>query len=120
MIRCSAVTKPLLVVLTAFFSFAACSSQPAKPTVPALTPQVASALLQMHPRAKNWLIYVKKQNPACDYRIELPSQLNHPRVIDIGHAIACGSQPAPLAMNASVTYVYNEDAGHWEISRFAS
>ena len=106
--------------MAAFFFFAACTQQPAKPNVPALTPQAAGTLLQLNAQAKNWLTHAKQQNAACEYRIELPDQSNHPKVIDVGHAMVCGTLPAPLSLNASVTFVWDESAGHWIISRFSS
>lgn len=118
MLRFSAVTKHLACLTAASSLFIACT--PPKAAIPSLTPQAAASLLQMTPKSKNWLERVKKENPACEYKIELPDQSSHPTVIDIEHAIKCGTQPAPRALNATITYTYDKAAGHWVISRFAS
>lgn len=96
----------------------ACS--PPKPVVPSLTPGLAVALLQQNNRSKNWLEGVKRQNPACSYRVELPDQSAHPTVIDVQQIVYCGAQPAPRVMNASVSYRYDKESGRWVISRFSS
>lgn len=118
MLRFSAVIKQTACLAAALLLEVACA--PSKPEVPALTPQAAAALLQLNPKSKNWLERVKKDNPACEYKIELPDQSAHPTVIDIERAITCGTQPAPRALNATVSYTYDQAAGHWVISRFSS
>jgi hypothetical protein len=101
------------------FLLGACSSPP-KPTTPALTPGTATALLQVNTKAKNWLEHVKKEDASCNYKIELPDQSNHPSVIDLDHIVACGGRPSPRALDASVSFAYDTDAGHWVIRRFLS
>ena len=98
---------------------AACSSPP-KPTIPALTPQAAGELLHYSNKADDWLKYVKRRDPSCEYRIELPDQSNHPEQIDLGHIVWCGNRPSPKEFDASISFVYDRDAKRWVISRFAS
>jgi hypothetical protein len=115
-------TNPIIKAVAAVcwvFLLGACSSPP-KPTTPALTPGTAAALLQVNSKAKNWLEHVKKDNASCDYKIELPDQSNHPSVIDLNHLVTCGGRPSPRALDASVSFAYDKDAGHWVITRFLS
>jgi hypothetical protein len=112
------MAKPLVAVSLAGLFFAACSAP--KQSVPSLTPGVAAALLQLNPKSKNWLTGVKRQNPACEYRVELPDQSAHPTVIDVQGIVYCGAQPAPRSMNATVSYRYDKESGRWVISRFSS
>ena len=112
------MAKSLAAVSIIGLLLTACS--PPKATVPSLTPGLAATLLQMTPKSKNWITGVKRQNPVCEYRIELPDQSSHPTVIDLQQIIFCGSQPAPRAMNASVSYRYDKESGRWVISRFSS
>ena len=77
-------------------------------------------LLRNNNKAKGWLRLVKQQNPACDYRLELPDQSSHPTKIDLSHILSCGAAPAPRALDASVSYEYDPNAKAWIISRFSS
>lgn len=97
-----------------------CGGGPAKPTTPPLTEGTAIALLQLNNRAKGWLEHVKKENAACDYKIELPDQASNPTTIDLDHIVFCGGRPAPKALDATVSFVYDQNAGHWTITRFLS
>src|SRR5579875_2591256 len=97
----------------------ACSSPPKKPVVPALTPEAASQLLHYDGRAQAWLVTVRKQNPACDYQLDLPDQRTHPAEVDLNHIMYCGGQPSPTEFNASVVFTYDTDKQQWVISRFA-
>lgn len=98
----------------------ACSSTPPKPTTPPLTLGTATALLQVNAKAKNWLEHVKKENASCDYKLELPDQASHPTTIDFDHIVVCGGRPSPRALDASVSFAYDNNAGHWVITRFLS
>jgi hypothetical protein len=97
-----------------------CSTTPPKPTTPALTPGTAVALLQLNNKAKNWLVHVKKENASCEYKIDLPDQAYHPATIDLDHIVFCGGRPGPRALDASVSFAYDQNAGHWVITRFLS
>jgi hypothetical protein len=97
----------------------ACGAPP-KSDIPSLNPEQAAELLHFNHRADNWITYVKKHNPACGYRIDLPDQSNHPAEIDIPHAVWCGNAPSPKEFDASVVFTYDTDAKKWTISRFAS
>lgn len=119
MLRCFAVKKRLVATFACILLASACSA-PKKEDVPSLTPQAAAALLQLNPKSKNWLTRVKRENPVCEYRIELPDQSAHPTTIDVARIIMCGTQPAPRSLDATVTYTYDKAAGHWVISRFSS
>lgn len=97
---------------------AACSTP--KPQVPQLTPQGAAALLQFDNKAHNWITYVKKQNPTCEYKVDLPDQANHPTEIDIDHVISCAGRPAPKEFDATVVFTYDASQSRWAIQRFSS
>jgi len=96
------------------------SCTPPKPETPALTPQSAAALLQYNAKAKTWLIHVQKENPTCGYKLDLPDQTSHPTIVDVDHIVSCGGRPSPRALDATVTFKYDEAAGRWVVSRFQS
>lgn len=96
-----------------------CGSAP-KAAIPALNPQQAGELLHYNNRAQDWIKVVKKQNPACDYRLDLPDQSAHPAEIDLNHIVICGTQPSPKEFDATISFTYDPAAGKWVISRFAS
>ncbi len=98
---------------------AGCGAPP-KAAVPALNPQEAGALLHYNNKAQDWLKYVRKQNAACDYRLDLPDQSAHPTTIDLDHIVKCGAQPSPKEFDASVSFAYDQNQGKWVISKFAS
>ena len=98
---------------------AACGDPP-KPATPALTPQNAAQLLHYNSRAAVWLVHVKKQDPTCEYKLELPDQRTGPLQIDADHIVWCGGKPSPRELNASVSFEYDRAAGHWTIARFSS
>ncbi|MBV9404500.1 MAG: hypothetical protein JO211_04090 [Acidobacteriaceae bacterium] len=93
---------------------------PPKPTVPSLTPEGAGELLHYNNRAAAWLITVKKQDPTCEYRLDLPDQLSHPAELDLEHIMYCGGRPSPKEYDASVVFTYDKDAQKWVITRFSS
>jgi hypothetical protein len=104
--------------LVAAILLAACTATP--PPIPSLNPEQAAALLQFNPKAANWLTYVKKQNPACGYKLDLPEQSSHPAEIDIDHVVSCGGAPSPKEFDASVIFVYDKAAGKWTVDRFSN
>jgi hypothetical protein len=93
---------------------------PPKPVTPSLTPQLAGELLHYNNSAQNWLTHVKKQNPSCDYQLDLPAQTTHPTEIDLDHIVRCGSAASPMELDASVSFAYDKDAQRWVIKRFSS
>jgi hypothetical protein len=97
----------------------ACGGPP-KPVTPSLTPQLAAELLQYDNNAKNWLTHVKKQNPGCEYQLDLPAQTSHPTEIDLDHIVRCGNAPSPREFDATVSFEYDKDARRWVIKRFSS
>ncbi len=99
---------------------AGCSTTPPKPAVPSLNPEQAATLLHYNNKAQNWIKYVKKQNAACDFRLDLPDQSAHPNVIDLDHIVLCGNRPSPKEFDASVSYSYDQAQGKWVITRFSS
>ena len=107
-------------VLPFLLCLAVSCGQAPKSEIPALTPENAAALMQLNPKAKVWLEHVHKQNPACDYKLDLPDQSSNPTTIDFDHAISCGGRPSPRELDASVSFTYDKAAGHWVITRFAS
>lgn len=103
----------------ACLAFLGCGAPP-KPAVPALTPETAMSLLRFNPKAQTWLIYVKKQNPTCDYSLELPDQASQPTSLDLKHIVSCGGRPSPMELDASVSFEYDKNAQKWIITRFSS
>ena len=102
-----------------FLMLAACSAPP-KSNIPPLTPQQAGELLHYNNKAQNWLKYVQRNNPGCDYRLDLPDQRTHPTEIDLSHIVVCGARPVPREFDASVSFEYDHNRGTWVISRFSS
>ncbi|HMF79746.1 MAG TPA: hypothetical protein VK604_29055 [Bryobacteraceae bacterium] len=97
----------------------ACGAPP-KPATPALTPETAAQLLHYNAKASVWLAHVKKQNPTCEYKLEIPNQMASPVEIDVPRIVWCGGQPAPRELNASVSFEYDKSTGRWTVARFAS
>jgi hypothetical protein len=95
----------------------ACGSP--KPRVPSLTPEEANALLHYNPKAETWLIHAKKQDPSCEYRLDLPDQTSQPTAIDLEHIVYCGNRPAGTELSASVSFAYDAATGKWSITRFS-
>jgi lactam utilization protein B len=77
-------------------------------------------LLNLDSKAKNWLTHVQKENPACGYHVEIPDQSNQPTTIDVEHVVSCGGKPAPRDLDATVSFRWDPQVGHWVISRFSS
>jgi hypothetical protein len=96
----------------------ACS--PPKPSTPSLTPQNAAELLHYNNRAQTWIKYVKRNNPTCDYRLDLPDQTSHPTQIDLDHIVRCGNSPSPKEFDASVSFAFDKDQQRWVLTRFRS
>jgi hypothetical protein len=105
--------------LGVFLFLVGCGAPP-KSNIPSLNPEQAASLLHYDNKASNWLRYVKKHNPACDYRLELPDQSAHPTEIDLHHIMWCNNQPSPREYDASVIFVYDKNAQRWTVGRFAS
>lgn len=97
-----------------------CGGPPKAAVVPSLNPQQAAELLHYNNKAQNWMKFVKKQNAACDYRLDLPDQSAHPTTIDLDHIVMCGARPSPREFDASVSYSYDQAQGKWLITRFSS
>ena len=97
---------------------AACS--PPKPKTSALTPEEAAELLHYNTKAQNWITYVRKQNAACEYKLDLPDQISGPTEIDLDHVVVCQNRPSPKEYDASISFAYDKDSGKWIISHFAS
>ena len=106
---------PLAIILLV----SACGGPP-PPTIPALNQEVANELLRYDTKASNWLIYVQKTNPVCNWHLELPDQSAQPTEIDLEQIVWCGASPAPRALGASVIFNYNKADGHWHVTRFSS
>jgi hypothetical protein len=104
----------MLVLITLL----ACSPPP--PPVPSLTPQNAAELLHYDHKADAWLTYIRKQNPGCEYRFQLPDQSGHPAEIGLEHIVWCNARPAPKEFDASVVFLYDKAAQHWTVSNFMS
>lgn len=92
---------------------------PAKPRVPSLTPEEANELLHYNSKAEVWMIHVKKQDPTCEYRLDLPDQTSQPTAIDLDHIVYCGNRPSSKEFDAAVSFVYDPQAQKWAISRFS-
>ncbi len=111
--------KKLSVASSLFFFMLAGCSEPPKPQIPALTPEIANQLLHSNSKAEVWLVHVKKQNPACGYTLDIPDQTNHPTQLDLSHVVKCAGRDAPLEFDASVSFAYDREAQHWTILRFS-
>lgn len=105
---------------TCVLAFALACSSPPRPTTPALTPQIAGELLQYDTQAQTWLTYVRRQNPSCDYKLDLPEQRAHPTEVDLSHIMWCGNRPAPTEFDASVSFMYDANRHQWVIRKFYS
>lgn len=107
-----------MCALAAVFLLASCG--PPKPTTPALNPEQANSLLHYNSRAENWMIYVHKNNPSCEYTLDLPDQSSHPIQIDLDHIVTCNGRPSPKEFDASVSFAYDPDQHKWVVKRFSS
>ncbi len=110
------VAKSLLIVLA--LVLAACGTP--KPKTPSLTPENAAQLLHYNNKAQTWINYVKRQNPSCDYRLDLPDQTTGPTQIDLDHIVSCGNRPSPKEFDAGVSFAFDPTAQRWVITRFSS
>lgn len=95
----------------------ACS--PPKPRVPSLTPEGANELLHYNPKAETWMIHIKKQDPSCEYRLDLPDQTSQPTSIDLDHIVYCSNRPSSKEFDAAVSFAYDPQAQKWVIARFS-
>lgn len=97
-----------------------CSSAPPKKEIPSLTAGQAEELLHYNAKAETWMVHVKKQNPACEYKLDLPDQTTHPTEIDLEHIVSCSGRPSPMELDASVSFAYDPDKQGWVVKRFSS
>lgn len=100
--------------------FVSCGGPPKENFPPALNPEQAASLLHYNSRAEVWLVHVRKTDPSCDYKLDLPEQNSHPTQIDLNHIVVCNGRPSPMEFDASVSFVYDKDQQKWVISRFSS
>ncbi|HEX4164943.1 MAG TPA: hypothetical protein VHZ55_05660 [Bryobacteraceae bacterium] len=101
------------------FLLLSCGAPP-KSEIPSLSPQLAGELLHYNNKAQDWMKYVHRQNPGCDYHLELPDQTNHPTTIDLDHIVRCGSRPSPKEFDATISFEYDTNQKKWVVTRFAS
>lgn len=101
------------------FLLTACTPEPPKPRIPSLTPEAANQALHYNSKAEVWLAHAKKQDPSCVYALDIPDQTNQPVQLDFSHILKCGGRPAPLELDASVSFEYDKDAQHWVVLRFS-
>jgi hypothetical protein len=101
----------------ALLLLAACGTP--KPRVPSLTPEEANALLNYNPKAETWLIHVRKQDPSCEYRLDLPDQTSQPTTIDLDHIVYCGNRPSSKEFDAAVSFAYDPATQKWSVTRFS-
>ena len=66
------------------------------------------------------MTHVKKQNPSCEYQLNLPAQNNHPTQIDLTHIVWWQGAPSPTEVDASVSFEYDKNAQRWVIKLFTS
>jgi hypothetical protein len=93
---------------------------PPKPVTPYLTPQTANQLLHYDTKAEAWMTHVRRQDPNCEYKLDLPDQTNHPAQIDLDHIVSCANRPSPRELDASVSFEYDPAAQRWVVKRFSS
>ncbi len=108
----------LLCCLAPLLFLAACAAP--KPKTPALTPETAAQLLQYNNKAQTWMTYVKKQNAACDYKLDLPDQTAAPSQIDLDHIVLCSNRPSPKEFDAAISFAFDNDSQKWVVARFSS
>jgi len=111
-------TLRIVPCLAVLLTLLACD--PPKPTTPSLLPETAGELLHYSAKAETWLMHVRKQDPSCEYKLDLPDQSSHPTEIDLDHIVRCGGRPSSREFDASVSFEYDRDARRWIIRRFAS
>jgi hypothetical protein len=99
--------------------FLTACSEPPKAQIPSLTPEVANQVLHYNSKAEGWIAHAKGQDPSCVYQLDIPDQTNHPTTLDFSHIVKCGGRVSPLELDASVSFEFDKDAGHWVISRFS-
>lgn len=97
-----------------------CGAPSPQSKIPPLDPQQAGSLLHFNNKAQDWLKYVHRTNPACDYQLNLPDQSAHPTSIDLTHIVVCSGAAAPKEFDASVSFAYDTAQKHWVITRFSS
>lgn len=90
-----------------------------KARIPSLTPEEARALLNYNPKAQTWMSNVRKRDPTCEYRLDLPDQTSQPTDIDLDHIVYCGNRPSPKEFDAQVSFAYDPQTQRWTITRFA-
>jgi len=106
--------------IIAFLALTACDTAPKETPPPALNPEQAAALLHYNNKAEVWMIHVRKTDPTCEYKLDLPEQNSHPTEIGLHHIVVCGGRPSPMEFDASVSFAYDKDQKKWVISRFSS
>jgi hypothetical protein len=111
--------KKTISIFASSLFLTACSSDPPKPQIPALTPDVANQALHYNSKAEGWIAHAKKQDPSCTYQLDIPDQSSHPSQLDFTHIVKCGGRVSPLELDASVSFEYDKDAQHWTIMRFS-
>ncbi len=109
----------LLAAAFALSALLSCGG-PAKPTTPALTPELAAQLLSFDDRAQTFINRVKSKNSYCEFRLALPDQVPPLTQIDLEHIVMCANRPAPLEFDASATFIYDPVSGKWTLKRFSS
>lgn len=75
-------------------------------------------LLRFDTNAQNRLLVIKKRDPRCEYKVELPDQSSHPTSIQADHVVSCGGNNRLKEFDTSVEFAYNKESQRWEISRF--
>jgi hypothetical protein len=110
--------KKTITLFGAILSLTACS-EPPKPQIPALTPEVANQALNINAKAIGWIAHAKKQDPSCTYDLDIPDQPTHPTELDFKHIVKCGGRQSPLELDAAVSFAFDKDAQHWVITRFS-
>ncbi len=112
--------KIILGISAATLFLTACSDPtPKKPDIPGLTAQAASDALHYNGKAQDWINHARRQDPSCEFNLDIPDQSSHPTTLDFEHIVQCGGKKAPLELNASVSFEYDKNAQHWVITRFS-
>jgi hypothetical protein len=107
-------------VLIPWFVFVLACSSTKPPEHPPLSPTIAEQLLHYDTRADNHLKNLKRLDPTCVYKLQLPDQSTHPESIEIDHIAFCSGRNDLKAFDTRADFQWNKAAGKWELVHVGS